>query len=180
MASASQTTLALSVTYDSDVTSSLGPQHDWVPLLCVLVFTVAFSLGISPISWLLIGELFPLECRELGGALATCFSYVCAFVGVKTFVDFRQALGLHGAFWLYAAVSLAGLGFVVVCVPETKGRDLDELHPKLAGASGPARSSAAAAAAPAGFRLPGCGGGAGGAGGGFCGTGAAPGVERCA
>lgn len=64
-------------------------QYDWIPLLCVLVFTIAFSMGISPISWLLIGELFPLEYRGLGSALATSFSYACAFIGVKTFVDFQ-------------------------------------------------------------------------------------------
>ncbi|XP_049814663.1 facilitated trehalose transporter Tret1-2 homolog [Schistocerca nitens] len=123
-----------SFAYYEDLHPQAAPHLDWIPLLCVLVFTVAFSLGISPISWLLIGELFPLEHRELGSAIATAFSYVCAFVGVKTFVDFQQALGLHGAFWLYAAVSLAGLCFVVCCVPETKGRDLDEMHPKGASA----------------------------------------------
>lgn len=105
-------------------------QNDWIPLLCVLVFTIAFSLGMSPISWLLIGELFPLEFRGTGSALATAFSYLCAFIGVKTFVDFHQTLGLHGAFWLYAVISVGGLCFVVCCVPETKGRDLDEMDPK--------------------------------------------------
>ncbi|CAH0777229.1 unnamed protein product [Bemisia tabaci] len=105
----------------------ISATYDWIPLLCVLVFTVSFSMGISPISWLLIGELFPLEYRGLGSALATSFSYACAFIGVKTYVDFTQTLGLHGAFWLYAAFSLAGLCFIVCFVPETKGRDLDEL-----------------------------------------------------
>lgn len=108
--------------------AALGGSHDWIPLLCVLVFTVAFSLGISPISWLLISELFPLQYRGVGSSLATSFSYACAFVGVKTFVDFQQALGLHGAFWLYAAISVCGLCFVVCCVPETKGRGLDEMR----------------------------------------------------
>lgn len=103
------------------------PNLDWIPLLCVLVFTVAFSLGISPISWLLVSELFSLEHRGLGTALATCFSYLCAFVGVKTFVDFQELLGLHGAFWLYAFISVCGLCFIVCCVPETKGRDLTEI-----------------------------------------------------
>lgn len=102
-------------------------QYDWIPLLCVLIFTIAFSLGISPISWLLVGELFPLEYRGLGSALAMSFSYGCAFVGVKTFIDFKEALGLHGAFWLYSAVAVAGLCFVVCFVPETKGRDLQEM-----------------------------------------------------
>jgi hypothetical protein len=66
-----------------------GVNSDWIPLLCVLVFTIAFSLGISPISWLLVGELFPLEYRGIGSSIATSFSYFCAFLGVKTFVDFQ-------------------------------------------------------------------------------------------
>lgn len=103
---------------------------DWIPLLCVIVFTVAFSLGISPISWLLIGELFPLEHRNLGSSLATSFSYLCAFAGVKTFVDLQESLGLDYMFWLYAVISLLGLIFVVTCVPETKGRKMDEMDPK--------------------------------------------------
>ncbi|XP_075214931.1 facilitated trehalose transporter Tret1-like isoform X2 [Lycorma delicatula] len=105
----------------------IAAQYDWIPLLCVLVFTIAFSMGISPISWLLIAELFPLEYRGLGSALATSFSYACNFIGVKTFIDFQELFGLHGAFWLYAAISVGGLCFIVCFVPETKGKDLDEM-----------------------------------------------------
>ncbi|EAA15072.4 AGAP009274-PA [Anopheles gambiae str. PEST] len=104
--------------------------NDWIPLLCVLVFTVAFALGISPISWLLVGELFPLEYRAVGSSIATSFSYFCAFLSVKTFVDFQSFLGLHGTFWLYACISCVGLFFVIMVVPETKGRDLEEMDPR--------------------------------------------------
>lgn len=124
-------TLALasfgSFAYYEDAHPKTVPNLDWIPLLCVLVFTVAFSLGISPISWLLVSELFSLEHRGIGTALATSFSYLCAFIGVKTFVDFQEMLGLYGAFWLYAFISICGLCFVVCCVPETKGRDLTEI-----------------------------------------------------
>ncbi|XP_055681576.1 facilitated trehalose transporter Tret1-like [Lutzomyia longipalpis] len=105
--------------------------NDWIPLLCVLVFTIAFQLGISPISSLLVGELFPLEFRGIGSSIATSFGYFCAFLGVKTFVDFQEIFGLHGAFWLYACISCIGLCFIVTFVPETKGKDLDEMNPKL-------------------------------------------------
>ncbi|XP_049282489.1 uncharacterized protein LOC125763387 isoform X1 [Anopheles funestus] len=113
----------------SDVSMASG-QNDWIPLLCVLVFTVAFALGISPISWLLVGELFPLEYRAVGSSIATSFSYFCAFLSVKTFVDFQSFLGLHGTFWLYACISCVGLFFVIMVVPETKGRDLEEMDPR--------------------------------------------------
>lgn len=107
-----------------------GHLLDWIPLLCVLVFTVAFSIGVGPIAWLLISELYPLEFRAVGGAITATFSFACAFVSVKTFVDFQALLGLHGAFWLYAVISLVGLVFVLIFVPETRGRVLDEMETK--------------------------------------------------
>lgn len=103
---------------------------DWIPLVCVIVFVCAFSLGLNPISWLLVGEMFPLEYRSVGPSLATGFSYVCAFVAVKTFVDFREHLGLYGTFWTYAGISTLGIAFSLLYVPETRGRTLDEMEPK--------------------------------------------------
>ena len=104
-----------------------GPSLDWIPLTCALIFQVAFSLGISPIAWLYIGELFPLKHRGLG-AIANSVSYACSFASVKTFVDFQLLLGLHGAFWLYSGISIIGLIFTVVLVPETKGQGLQEMQ----------------------------------------------------
>ena len=49
----------------------------------------------------------------------------------NTHQPFQVRLGLHGAFWLYSAVSVIGLVFAVVFVPETKGRTLDEMEPKV-------------------------------------------------
>ena len=103
---------------------------DWIPLVCVIVFVAAFSLGLNPISWLLVGEMFPLEYRNIGPSLTTAFSYICAFVGVKTFVDLRELLGLHGTFWTYSVISALGLMFCLLFVPETKGITLDEMEPK--------------------------------------------------
>lgn len=115
--------------YRESITFYLG-HCDWIPLLCVLTFVAAFSLGPNPISWLLVGEMFPLEFRGLGSSLTTAFSYVCAFVGVKTFVDLQESLGLHGTFWTYSIIAAFGFVFSMAFVPETKGINLDEMMPK--------------------------------------------------
>ncbi|XP_041971627.1 facilitated trehalose transporter Tret1-like [Aricia agestis] len=112
--------------FDNPVT----PGYDWIPLICILIFTIAFALGISPISSLLVGELFPLEYRSTGSALATSFSYLCGFVNVKTMPNFKDYIGLYGLFWMYAGISVMCLLFVVLFVPETKGRKIDEMDPK--------------------------------------------------
>ncbi|XP_050669359.1 facilitated trehalose transporter Tret1-like [Leptidea sinapis] len=114
----------------TDLTHVEPGSYDWIPLVCVLTFTIAFSLGISPISSLLIGELFPLEYRSTGSALATSFSHLCGFVNVKTAADFQDHIGLYGLFWLYAGISVLCLLFVILFVPETKGREIDEMDPK--------------------------------------------------
>lgn len=114
----------------TDLSQADKVSYDWIPLTCVLTFTIAFALGIGPISTLLIGELFPLEYRSTGSALATSFSHLCGFVNVKTAADFQEAIGLYGLFWLYAVIAVFGLLFVILCVPETKGREIDEMDPK--------------------------------------------------
>lgn len=117
--------------YRDSITYYLGSTaSDWIPLICVLIFVASFSLGPNPISWLLVGEMFPLEYRGLGSSLTTAFSYVCAFVGVKTFIDLQESVGLHGTFWTYAIIAALGFVFTLAFVPETKGTNLDEMKPK--------------------------------------------------
>lgn len=113
----------------SELSSEPG-SYDWIPLVCVLTLTIAFSLGISPISSLLIGELFPLEYRSTGSALTTSFSHICGFVNVKTAADIQEHIGLYGLFWIYAGMSVLFLLFVILFVPETKGREIDEMDSK--------------------------------------------------
>ena len=101
---------------------------DFIPFLCVLLFECAFSAGVQPVSWLLLGELFPLEYRAQGTSFTTAFSYLCAFLGVKTFVDLKKVFGLYGTFWTYSAITFVGVIFYCACVPETREEPLQEMR----------------------------------------------------
>ena len=101
---------------------------DYIPLLLVLLFECAFSAGVQPVSWLLLGEIFPLEFRATGTAITTAFSYLCAFAGVKTFVDLREIFGLYGTFWTYAVITFIGVIFYFIAVPEMKEEPLEEMR----------------------------------------------------
>ena len=123
-------TLSLSLfgfyTYYQDLTHHTS-SLDYIPLLSVLIFQCAFSAGVQPVSWLLLGELFPLEYRAQGTSFTTAFSYLCAFLGVKTFVDFNTVFGLYGTFWTYGVITLVGVIFYWALVPETREEPLEEM-----------------------------------------------------
>jgi len=42
-------------------------------------------------------------------------------------------MGTHGALWLFAAICIVGLFFVIFFVPETKGKSLEEIERAVTG-----------------------------------------------
>lgn len=99
----------------------------WIPLCCLISFVVAFSIGYGAIPFLIMGELFPLQHRHLMSTLSNSFNLICSFLVVRTFPELTVALGIYGTFGVYATCSVLGVIFVISCLPETKGRTLQEI-----------------------------------------------------
>lgn len=107
--------------------------YGWLPLVSLMVFAAAFSLGFGPIPWLMMGEVFPGKIRGAAAAFATTFNWSCTFLVTKTFTDIIHSIGIYGAFWLFAGILLVGLFFVIFCVPETRGKSLEDIERNLTG-----------------------------------------------
>ena len=103
--------------------------------LPVLVLTLCaigcYAMSLAPVTWVLISEIFPNRVR--GGAISIAVSalWIACFVLTFTFPALNAALGPSGAFWLYAAICVAGYLFVQARVPETKGRTLEQIEEDL-------------------------------------------------
>ena len=126
-------TIAMGVYFylkDSDVNvSNLG----WLPVCSLCVFIVMFSIGFGPVPWLMMGELFSSDIKGVAGSIAGTSNWVLAFIVTKTFVNLRTAMGSGETFWLFSGITLVGVVFVYVFVPETKGKSLNEIQDILAG-----------------------------------------------
>ena len=46
------------------------------------------------------------------------------FILVKTFPNLNASMGHHGTFWLYAGVCFATIVYVLLYIPETRGKTL--------------------------------------------------------
>lgn len=114
---------------DQDETNGTNDAESlgWLPLVSLIIFVIAFSIGFGPIPWLLMGELFPTEVKELAGSIATTVNWMSSFIICMTFTDMQKSLGDHGTYWLFAGFCTVALVFCVLLVPETKGKTLEEI-----------------------------------------------------
>jgi hypothetical protein len=64
-------------------------------------------------------------------SVATLANWGFNFIIALTFLSIVDGLGKSGAFWLYAAVGVAGFIFCRVYVPETKGAALETIEENL-------------------------------------------------
>ena len=87
-----------------------------------------FAIGLGPVFWLLVAEVFPLAIRARGMSAATIANWVANLVVALTFLDLTNWLGRPGVFLLYAALTFAAFAFAYVLVPETKGLSLEAIE----------------------------------------------------
>jgi MFS family permease len=111
--------------------ASLGDWASWLTLACLLAYIVSFAIGLGPVFWLLISEIFPAEARAAGVGIATAVSWFSSFLVGLLFVPVADAIGEGPTFWLFGAVCAIGFAFARRYVPETKGRALDEIQAEV-------------------------------------------------
>ncbi|HEX8104256.1 MAG TPA: MFS transporter, partial [Solirubrobacteraceae bacterium] len=115
-----------------------GDAQSWVALLCLVTYVASFAIGLGPVFWLLISEIYPLRARSAAISLAGAANWIANFAVGLTYLLLVDALGRSGAFWLYGVLGLASIGFVLRYVPETRGRSLEAIEAELDGTAGAA------------------------------------------
>jgi MFS family permease len=105
----------------------LGSAGSGLSLVCLVAYVAAFAIGIGPIFWLLIAEIFPPGARAAGASVATAANWFWNVCVGLLFLPLAQAIGQGQTFWIFAAVCAFGLVFVARYVPETKGRSFAEV-----------------------------------------------------
>merc|ERR1719382_717039 len=99
----------------------------WLAILALATFIVGFSLGMGPIPWLILAEIFPTEVRGTASSIATAVNWGSSFLVCLCFQPLEEALTRQGCFFLFAMICLTCFIFVKVLVPETKGKTVEEV-----------------------------------------------------
>jgi sugar porter (SP) family MFS transporter len=102
----------------------------WAVGLCVtstLAFVSSYSIGLGPMTAVYTSEIFPLRVRALGYAVGVACNRVTSGVVSMTFLSLSSAITIGGSFFLYAGIVTLSWVFFFTCLPETRGRTLEEM-----------------------------------------------------
>jgi sugar porter (SP) family MFS transporter len=105
----------------------------YITVASVAAYVGFFAIGLGPVFWLLIAEIFPLAVRGRGMSVATVANWGSNFVVTLVFPPLVAALGSAAAFLMFAVLSVGAFIFTYARVPETKGRSLEEIELQLEG-----------------------------------------------
>ncbi|WP_312111628.1 sugar porter family MFS transporter [Pantoea septica] len=102
--------------------------RSYMVLFGMLLF-LSFQQGaLSPVTWLLLSEIFPTRLRGIFMGGAVFAMWIANFLISLMFPVLLASVGLAGAFFIFALVGVAGAIFVIKCVPETRNRSLEQIE----------------------------------------------------
>jgi hypothetical protein len=109
--------------YLKDVENGGVAPEGWgfLPLTSLIVYTIAYSVGVGPVGYMIMGEILPHHVKGIAGCILTSLKWFMSFMMTKFFQDIIRTLGNDGAYWLFAGFCLLGFIYIFLFVPETRG-----------------------------------------------------------
>lgn len=85
------------------------------------------------VPWVVNSEIYPLRYRGVCSGIATTALWISNLIVAQTFLSLTEAIGSSWTFFLFGAIAVVALLFVLIFVPETKGMPIEEIETMLEG-----------------------------------------------
>jgi len=100
-------------------------------LLLIVISIACYAMSLAPVTWVLIAELFPNRIRGAAMSIAVLALWVACAALALFFPYMKEALGAHGAFWMFGGICIVGFFVMLRSLPETKGKTLEDIEREL-------------------------------------------------
>lgn len=100
----------------------LAENLQWLPLVSLSTFIIAFSVGMGPVSFILQGELFSQEAKAFVAPIGQTLNFFFTFMIGLTFPFFMTTLGMGPSFFMFSGFCVSALLFTIFMIPETRGK----------------------------------------------------------
>ncbi|OJJ52555.1 hypothetical protein ASPSYDRAFT_706431 [Aspergillus sydowii CBS 593.65] len=98
----------------------------WAGIAFIYIYDVNFSYSFAPIGWVLPSEIFNLSIRSKAISITTSATWMCNFIIGLVTPDMLDSIS-WGTYIFFAAFCLLALAFTFFCIPETRGKTLEDM-----------------------------------------------------
>jgi len=106
------------------LSASLG----WIAVISLMLYVGFFAVGLGPVFWLVLSEIYPLRIRGRAMSVGTVANWSANLIVAVSFLTLTHSLGKAVTFWLFGVISIAAWLFAFFLVPETKGKTLEQIE----------------------------------------------------
>ena len=106
------------------LSGSLG----WIAVASLMVYVGSFAIGLGPVFWLILSEIYPLRIRGRAMSVGTVANWGANLLVALSFLTLTHVMGKPATFWLYGGISIGAWLFAFYLAPETKGKTLEEIE----------------------------------------------------
>ncbi len=100
-------------------------------LIALLAYISFFAASFAPVMWVVISEIYPNRIKGVAMSFSTAVSWLCVFLAVYFAPVIQGALGLNYLFGIFGLFSVLAFVFVIIWIPETKSKTLEEIQMQL-------------------------------------------------
>ncbi|WP_349897630.1 sugar porter family MFS transporter [Parafrigoribacterium soli] len=111
----------------------LQQNASYLALVALIVYIASFAVGLGPVFWLMIAEIYPMGIRSKAMSLATVLNWAANFLVAGTFLTLISLVTRQGAFFIFGFLGILAIAFFAWKVPETRDKSLEQLQDDLLG-----------------------------------------------
>ncbi|KAG6452423.1 hypothetical protein O3G_MSEX007613 [Manduca sexta] len=103
----------------------------FIPIVVIPIFIFSYTIGLATVPFAITSEIFPTNIKSKATCVIQIFVALFTFAVTKLYQVVADNLGHYVAFWGFSALSIAGVIFILVLLPETKGQSFAAIQDKL-------------------------------------------------
>lgn len=104
---------------------------NFIPIVVIPIFIFSYTIGLATVPFAITSEIFPTNIKSKATCVIQIFVALMTFAVTKLYQVIADNLGNFVAFWCFGLLSVGGVIFILVLLPETKGQSFAAIQEKL-------------------------------------------------
>ncbi|XP_041975521.1 facilitated trehalose transporter Tret1-like [Aricia agestis] len=103
----------------------------FIPIIVIPIFIFSYTIGLATVPFAITSEIFPTNIKSKATCVIQIFVALMTFAVTKLYQVVADNLGNYVAFWGFGVLSVGGVIFILLLLPETKGQSFAAIQEKL-------------------------------------------------